>query len=35
MGWNDLAFFVGFSSLLSFFWFLELKEGEWDGNLSF
>lgn len=35
MGWNDLAFLSVFFSLLSFFfWFLELKEGEWDGNLS-
>lgn len=36
MGWNDLAFLsVFFFLFFSFFWFLELNEGEWDGNLSF
>lgn len=37
MGWNDLAFLSGgfFFLFFSFFWFLELKEGEWDGNLFF
>lgn len=35
MGWNDLAFLSVFFSLFSFFWFLELKEGEWDGNFFF
>lgn len=32
MIWRFCRFFL---SLLSFFWFLELKKGEWDGNLFF
>lgn len=35
VGWNDLAFLSFFFFFSLFFWFLELKEGEWDGKGSF